>query len=100
VGRWVVVGIFLSVINRIIKTESLDFSLVNHDTKHISFTKMSDKNLKFVYLFYQTDTFLFVIETPMLNVNVNILLVGTSTCKTWNIKTITHQCQFPVYLHF
>jgi hypothetical protein len=35
VGRWVVVGIFLSVISRIIKTESLDFSLVNHDTKHI-----------------------------------------------------------------
>jgi hypothetical protein len=35
VGRWVVVGIFISVINRIIKTESLDFSLVNHDTKHI-----------------------------------------------------------------
>jgi hypothetical protein len=31
--------------------------------------------------------FLFVIETPMLNVNVKILLVGMSTCKTCNIKT-------------
>jgi hypothetical protein len=26
---------------------------------------MSDRDLKFVYLFCQTDTFLFVIETPM-----------------------------------
>ena len=30
-----------------------------------SFIKMSDRDLKFVYLFCQTDTFLFVIETPM-----------------------------------
>ena len=53
-----------------------------------SFIKMSDRDLKFVYLFCQTDTFLFVIETPIqMYVNVNILLVGTSTCKTWNIKT-------------
>jgi hypothetical protein len=44
-----------------------------------SFIKMSDRDLKFVYLFCQTDTFLYV--------NVNILLVGMSTCKTWNIKT-------------
>ena len=94
-------------------------------------------DLKFVYLFCQTDTFLFVIETPILfsghpgisvnelsplslrrwnirhfkfdfhrlkmadsllleevtsprkreYVNVNILLVGTSNCKTWNIKS-------------
>ena len=51
-----------------------------------SFIKMSDRDLKFVYLFCQTDTFLFVIETPI-HINVNILLVGTSTCKTWNIKT-------------
>jgi hypothetical protein len=27
--------------------------------------KMSDRDLKFVYLFCQTDTFLFVIETPI-----------------------------------
>ena len=53
-----------------------------------SFIKMSDRDLKFVYLFCQTDTFLFVIENPIqMYVNVNILLVGTSTCKTWNIKT-------------
>ena len=53
-----------------------------------SFIKMSDRDLKFVYLFCQTDMFLFVIETPIhMYVNVNILLVGTSTCKTWNIKT-------------
>ena len=51
-----------------------------------SFIKMSDRDLKFVYLFCQTDKFLFVIETPI-RINVNILLVGTSTCKTWNIKT-------------
>jgi hypothetical protein len=38
-----------------------------------SFIKISDRDLKFVYLFYQTDTFLFVIETLMLNVIVNIL---------------------------
>ena len=30
-----------------------------------SFIKMSDRDLKFVYLICQTDTFLFVIETPM-----------------------------------
>ena len=30
-----------------------------------SFIKMSDRDLKFVYLFCQTDTFLFVIETPI-----------------------------------
>jgi hypothetical protein len=30
-----------------------------------SFIKMSDRELKLVYLFCQTDTFLFVIETPM-----------------------------------
>jgi hypothetical protein len=43
---------------------------------------MSDRDLKFVYLFCQTDMFLFVIETPMqMYVNVNILLVGTSTNK-------------------
>jgi len=30
-----------------------------------SFIKMSDKDLKFVYLFCQTDTFLFIIETPI-----------------------------------
>jgi hypothetical protein len=30
-----------------------------------SFIKMSDRDFKFVYLFCQTDTFLFVIETPM-----------------------------------
>ena len=53
-----------------------------------NFIKMSDRDLKFVYLFCQTDTFLFVIETPIqIYVNVNILLVGTSTYKTWNIKT-------------
>ena len=53
-----------------------------------SFIKMPDRDLKFVYFFCQTDTFLFVIETPIqMYVNVNILLVGTSTCKTWNIKT-------------
>jgi hypothetical protein len=43
-----------------------------------SFIKMSDRDLKFVYLFCQTDMFLFVIETPIqMYVNVNILLVGT-----------------------
>jgi hypothetical protein len=31
----------------------------------VSFIKMSDRDLKFVYLFCQTDTFLFVIETPI-----------------------------------
>jgi hypothetical protein len=30
-----------------------------------SFIKMSDRDLKFVYIFCQTDTFLFVIETPI-----------------------------------
>ena len=30
-----------------------------------SFIKMSDRDLKFVYLFCQTDTFLFVIENPI-----------------------------------
>jgi hypothetical protein len=30
-----------------------------------SLIKMSDRDLKFVYLFCQTDTFLFVIETPI-----------------------------------
>ena len=30
-----------------------------------SFIKMSDRDLKFAYLFCQTDTFLFVIETPI-----------------------------------
>ena len=30
-----------------------------------SFIKMSDRDLKFVYLICQTDTFLFVIETPI-----------------------------------
>jgi hypothetical protein len=30
-----------------------------------SFIKMSDRDLKFVYLFCQTDTFLFVIDTPI-----------------------------------
>ena len=30
-----------------------------------SFIKMSDRDLKCVYLFCQTDTFLFVIETPI-----------------------------------
>ena len=30
-----------------------------------SFIKMSDRDLKFVYLFCQTNTFLFVIETPI-----------------------------------
>jgi hypothetical protein len=40
------------------------------------------------HLFCQTDTFLFVIETPIqMYVNVNIFLVETSICKTWNIKT-------------
>ena len=38
-----------------------------------SFIKMSDRDLKFVYLFCQTDTFLFVIETKFVS-------VGT-TCK-------------------
>jgi hypothetical protein len=49
----VVVGIFLSVISRIIKTESLDFSLVNHDTKHIpnliqvNSTRLTPQRVKF-----------------------------------------------------
>jgi hypothetical protein len=48
---------------------------------------LSDRDLKFVYLFCQTDTFLFVIETPIRKCKHPFVLVGTSTCKTWNIKT-------------
>ena len=44
-------------------------------------------DLKFVYLFCQTDTFLFVIETPIRKCKHPFVLVGMSTCKTWNIKT-------------
>jgi hypothetical protein len=63
------------------------------------FIKMSDRDLKFVYLFCQIDMFLFVIETPIGKFKHPFSkLVGTNTCKTWII--IIHQCQFPVYLHF
>ena len=34
---------------------------------------MSDRDLKFVYLFCQTDTFLFVIETPIQSTEISWL---------------------------
>ena len=74
------------VVQLTIEIRSLPVSTANGIK--FSFIKMSDRDLKFAYLFCQTDTFLFVIETPIqMYVNVNILLVGTSTRKTLNIKT-------------
>jgi hypothetical protein len=77
---------YFVVVQLAIEIYSLPFPTANGIK--FSFIKMSDRDLIFVYLFCQTDTFLFVIETPIqMYVNVSILLVGTSTCKTWNIKT-------------
>jgi hypothetical protein len=63
-----------------------------YDTKSLnsvySFIKMSDRDLKFVYLFCQTDTFLFVIETPIqMYVNVNILLVIVGPTAFLSVRT-------------
>jgi hypothetical protein len=53
-----------------------------------SFIKMSDRDLKFVYLFCQTDTFLFIIETPIqMYVNVNILLGHSVRYIFWNRRS-------------
>jgi hypothetical protein len=95
---------FISVKNMNLLSSSIYKHLKTYLIKHkqslilgeygikFSFIKMSDRDLKFVYLFCQT-------ETPIqMYVNVNILLVGTSTCKT--VPNIIHHCQFPVYLHF
>jgi hypothetical protein len=55
--------------------------------RHENITLWSSSNL-FILSDRHAPTFVFVIETPIhVYVNVNILLVGTSTCKTWNIKT-------------
>ena len=50
------------VVQLAIEIYSLPVSTAN-DIK-FSFIKISDRDLKFAYLFCQTDTFLFVIETP------------------------------------
>jgi hypothetical protein len=71
-----------------IEIYSLPVSTVNGIKFRFQFIKMSDRDLKFVYLFCQTDMFLFVIETPIGKFKHPFSkLVGTNTCKTWNIKS-------------
>ena len=79
---------YFVVVQLTIEIYSLPVSNANGIKFRFQFIKMSDRDLKFVYLFCQTDMFLFVIETPIGKCKHSFSkLVGTSTCKTWNIKT-------------
>ena len=75
---------YFVVVQLAIEIYLLPVSTANGIKFRFQFIKMSDRDLKFVYLFCQTDMFLFVIETP---IHPFSKLVGTSTCKTWNIKS-------------
>ena len=66
------------VVQLAIEIYSLPVSTANGIKFRFQFIKMSDRDLKFVYLFCQTDTFLFVIETPI-GKHPFSKLVGTST---------------------
>jgi hypothetical protein len=61
--------------------------MANNPYLIFSFIEMSDRDLKFVYLFSQTDTFLFVIETPI------------RKCKHNGFSTCTHVGFFQLYVH-
>ena len=68
------------VVQLAIEIYLLPVSTANGIKFRFQLIKMSDRDLKFVYLFCQTDTFLFVIETPIGKCKHPFSkLVGTST---------------------
>jgi hypothetical protein len=71
-----------------------------------SLIKMSDRDLKFVYLFCQTDTFLFVIETPiqMYVKKTEFNAIGSGNCEGINFNRRSFQISMfyrtfgPIYI--
>jgi hypothetical protein len=62
---YVFIGFFHFLFHAEAANRKQTVNIATRGTTGIRFIKMSDRDLKFVYLFCQTDTFLFVIETPI-----------------------------------